>query len=706
MSRDMNNRDIKNIDKDNKRLLRRQAFAARKANKVNKKTDITEDAAEETIFAGDIPEGAQIPEGFVADKVKDVRGTVKQLLQYTRAHWIAFVVVVVMAIAGTALAVVGPKVLGNAMDVIFDGMTGRMAYDSVLENMPAGTVFPEGTMGKDIISKLPAEAVEQIPDNYLESIQQLDFSSRPSVDMGKLGSILLFLLGLYVFSMMFSYVEGFLLANVSQKISYRLRDNISKKINKMPLKYFDSRPFGDVLSRITNDVDTITSTLNQVMVPVITGVVSILAIVGIMLSISWLLTLVILLVIPLSGVFIALIVKKSQKYFRGNQRSVGQLNGHVEEMYAGHNVVKAFNGEEMSVEQFGKINKELYNYNWKSEFFSSLMMPITGFINNLGYVVVCILGGYMAVQRVISVGDIQSVILYIQQLNNPISQIAQAFNMIQSGIAASERVFEFLGESDEPADAVDAVSTEGLKGSVVFDKVVFGYNQGQTVINDFNINVQKGQRVAIVGPTGAGKTTIVNLLMRFYDVNSGSIRIDGVDITDLRRSELRRMMGMVLQDTWLFNGTIRDNIAYGKIGATDAEVRQAARIAYVDHFVRTLPEGYDTVLNEEISNISQGQKQLLTIARAVLADPEVLILDEATSSVDTRTEVLIQKAMDNLMRNRTCFVIAHRLSTVRDSDTILVMRDGAIVEQGSHEDLLAQNGFYSELYNSQFDESA
>lgn len=508
-------------------------------------------------------------------------------------------------------------------------------------------------------------------------------------------------------SALFSYIQGFITSTISQRVAYDLRTSISQKMDRMPLSYFDKHTSGDILSRVTNDIDTIAQSLNQSMSQVITSTVTVIGIFIMMLTISPVMTLIAVCVLPVSMVLIGLVMKRSQKYFAHQQAALGDVNGHIEEMYGGHNVVKAFNGEAASVEQFNEYNDNLYESAWKSQFFSGLMQPITGFVGNVGYVAVCLLGGVLAGGGSITIGDIQAFIQYVRQFNQPITQLAQTMNMLQSTAAAAERVFEFLGEEElEPeTPKVTADEVAKVEGSVTFADVNFGYLKDQTIINDFSLHVHAGQTVAIVGPTGAGKTTIVKLLMRFYELNSGSILIDGKDIRDFGRQDLRSLFGMVLQDTWLFNGTIKENLMYGKLDASDEEVKEACKVAYVDHFVQTLENGYETMINEESSNISQGQKQLLTIARAFLKDPKILILDEATSSVDTRTEVLIQKGMEKLMEGRTSFVIAHRLSTIRDADTIIVMKDGDIVELGNHDSLLAKDGFYASLYRSQFEGS-
>ncbi len=591
------------------------------------------------------------------EKAKDFKGTMKKLMAYMGSYKISILFVMLFAVGGTAFNIIGPKILGNATTEIFNGLVSRV-------------------------------------------------SGGDGIDFGKVGRILLSALSLYVVSAALSFIQGYIMTGISQKMTYRLRKEISEKINRMPVKYFDTMTHGEILSRITNDVDTLGQSLNQSATQVITSVTTIIGVLVMMLSISPLMTVIALLILPLSMCLISVIVKHSQRYFKDQQEYLGHINGQVEEVYSGHNIVKAFNKEEDIIKTFNDTNAVLYQSAWKSQFFSGMMMPIMQFVGNLGYVAVSILGGYLVIRNAIQVGDIQSFIQYVRQFTQPIQQVAQVANMLQSTAAASERVFEFLDEEEEEQTVADPVSTDNLEGRVEFDHVHFGYNPDHIIINDFNAKVEPGQKIAIVGPTGAGKTTMVKLLMRFYDVNSGSIKIDGHDLREFNRADLRSMFGMVLQDTWLFNGSIEENIRYGKLDATHEDVVEAAKAAYVHRFVQTLPGGYDMVLNEEASNVSQGQKQLLTIARAILADPKILILDEATSSVDTRTEVRIQKAMDNLMQGRTSFIIAHRLSTIRDADLILVMKDGDIIEQGSHEELLAKNGFYAELYNSQFEKSA
>ena len=591
------------------------------------------------------------------EKAKDLKGTLKKLLHYMSVFKVQMLLIVIFAVCGTTFTIIGPKILGKATTEIANGLMSKVSGGS-------------------------------------------------GMDFEKIGQILLLTLALYLVSTLCSFIQGYLMTGVSQKTTYRLRKEISEKINRMPMNYFDTKPVGEVLSRVTNDVDTLGQSLNQSATQMIQSVTTLIGVLIMMLTISPLMTLVTLIILPISMLLIGFVMKHSQEiFYRGQQEYLGNVNGQVEEVYSGHSIIKAFNKEENVIDEFDATNDKLYDSAWKSQFFSGMMMPIMQFIGNLGYVVVAILGGFLTIKKTIEVGDIQSFIQYVRSFTQPIQQIAQVANMLQMTAAASERVFEFLEEEEEDQTVEHPVSVENLEGNVSFDHVHFGYNADRIIVNDFSAEVKEGQKIAIVGPTGAGKTTMIKLLMRFYDVNSGAIKIDGHDVRDFNRSELREMFGMVLQDTWLFNGSIWDNIKYGKLDATDEEVIQAAKAAHVHQFVKTLPGGYDMELNEEANNVSQGQKQLLTIARAILADPKILILDEATSSVDTRTEVLIQKAMDNLMKGRTSFVIAHRLSTIRDADMILVMKDGDIVEQGNHEELLAKGGFYADLYNSQFEKT-
>ncbi len=588
------------------------------------------------------------------DKARDFKGTMAKLVGYLGKYRWTVLMALIFAVASTAANIAGPKMLGKATTKLFEGVLAQL-------------------------------------------------SGSGEIDFEYIGRILLLTLGLYLLSALFSYIQGWIMADVSTNIAYRFRRDISEKIHRMPLKYFDGITQGEVLSRITNDVDTVNQTLSQSLTQIITSVVTVIGVLIMMLSINWMMTLVALTILPLSTVTVALIVKQSQKHFKRQQDYLGHVNGHVEEMYGGHIVMKAFNGEEKSIRKFDHFNDTLYDSAWKSQFLSGLMMPIMMFIGNLGYVAVAVLGGWLAIRNAITVGDIQAFIQYVRSFTQPIRQLANISNVLQQTAAAAERVFEFLDEEEEIAETADPVKLEKVRGAVEFRDVQFGYDPQKIVIKDFSAVAKPGLKVAIVGPTGAGKTTMVKLLMRFYDVNRGAILVDGHDIRDFTRHDLREMFGMVLQDTWLYNGSIMENIRYGRPGATDEEVIKAAQTAHVDHFVRTLPEGYHMELNEEASNVSQGQKQLLTIARAVLADPSMLILDEATSSVDTRTEVLIQKAMDNLMEGRTSFIIAHRLSTIRNADVILVMNEGDIVESGKHEELLERDGFYAELYKSQFE---
>ena len=593
--------------------------------------------------------------GKTVEKPKNFKQTFKQLLDYLKPYRLKLIIVIIFAIGSSAFSIVGPKILGEATTKIFEGLVSKVS----------------GVEGGGI-------------------------------DFTYIGNILMMLTGLYLISTIFSYVQGFIVSGVAQNVSYNLRKEISEKVNKLPLKYFDTRTHGEVLSRVTNDVDTVSQSLNQSMSQIITSITTLVGVLIMMLLISWQMTLVAILILPLSLGLVVGVVKRSQKYFKAQQASLGEVNGHVEEVYSGHNIMKAFNAEEEVVSKFREINTELYNSAWKSQFLSGMMQPIMMFIGNLGYVVVSILGGYLAVRGTIKVGDILSFIQYIRSFTQPIAQVAQISNVLQSTVAAAERVFEFLGEEEEIKETGTPVKLENVQGNVVFDHVKFGYNKDKIIINDFSASIKPGQKVAIVGPTGAGKTTIVKLLMRFYDLQKGRILIDGYDINEFTRNDLRDKLGMVLQDTWLFSGSIMENIRYGRPDATAEEVIQAAKAAHADRFIKTLPDGYNMVINEEANNISQGQKQLLTIARAILSDSRILILDEATSSVDTRTEVLIQKAMENLMVGRTSFIIAHRLSTIKNADLILVMKDGDIIEQGNHSELLKQNGFYAELYNSQF----
>ena len=590
-----------------------------------------------------------------AEKAKDVKGTTKKLANILSEHKIAIIIVMIFAIGSTIFSIVGPKILGNATTEIYTGLMNKI----------------NGTGG---------------------------------IDFAKIGKIILFALGLYAVSALFSMIQSYIMAGVAQKTTYKIRNELTEKINKLPMKYFDKRTNGEVLSIISNDVDTLSTGLNQSITQIITSIFTIIGILVMMLSISWEMTLVSLLILPISAVILKKVIGKSQKYFVKQQEYLGHVNGQVEEVYGGHNIVKVFGRENEAIKEFEKDNQELYKSGWHSQFLSGLMYPLMNFVGNVGYVAVAILGGYFAVKGRITVGNIQSFIQYNKQFTQPIGQVAQISSTIQSMLAAAERIFEFLEEKEEVEDVKKPLSTDGLKGNIKFEHVHFGYDPEKTIINDFNADVKDGQKIAIVGPTGAGKTTMVKLLMRFYDVNSGAILLDGHNIKEFKRGELRKMFGMVLQDTWLFGGTIKENIKYSKPDATDSEVIESAKAAHVHHYIKTLSKGYDAKINEESTNISAGQKQLLTIARVILANPKILILDEATSSIDTRTEQQIQSAMDNLMEGRTSFIIAHRLSTIKNADLILVMDHGDIVEQGNHEELLAKDGFYAKLYNSQFED--
>ena len=603
------------------------------------------------------PMGGHGPGMRPTEKAKDFKGSMGKLFRYMSRYKLRFVMVFIFAVAGTVFNIAGPKILGKATTELFNGLVAKV----------------NGTGG---------------------------------INFGKIGMILLWTLGLYLASACFSFIQGWIMTGISNDVTYNLRKDISKKINKLPLNYFESRTNGEILSRVTNDVDTLQMSLNQSLTQLITSVTTLIGVFIMMLSINVWMTLAALLILPVSMFIIQTVMKHSQKYFQDQQSYLGKVNGQIEENFGGHNVVRVFNKENDVVEEFEKDNQKLYESAWKSQFFSGMMMPIMQFVGNLGYVMVALLGGVFVIKKSIEVGDIQSFFQYIRNFTQPIQQIAQVTNLLQSSAAASERVFEFLEEPEESQNEKNPVDVNTLTGDVQFEHVKFGYNPDKIIINDFSADVKDGQKIAIVGPTGAGKTTMVKLLMRFYDLNGGSIKVDGYDIKDFNRSSLREMFGMVLQDTWLFSGTIMENIRYGRLDATDEEVIAAAKAAHVHNFIMQQPGGYDMVLDEETSNISQGQKQLLTIARAILANNKILILDEATSSVDTRTEVRIQKAMDNLMKGRTSFVIAHRLSTIKDADLILVMKDGDIIEQGNHEELLSKKGFYADLYNSQFENKA
>ena len=640
------------------------------------------------------------------EKAKDFKGTVKKLAKYLAEFRWHMLMVAIFAVGSTMFAIASPKILGGATNQIVEDYVSMKAYETITSKLPKGASLPAGTTGADVLNRLPnqSEIESQIPSNQLETIKKLDLSRRPEFHFDAVWRVVSLLIGLYVLSAIFRYIQTWLMTQVTQTVTFRMRRQLSEKINRLPLSYFDKQTYGEVLSRVTNDVDTISQTLNQSLSQIVSSTVMVLGILAMMFSISWQMSLVALLVLPVAGGAVTLIAKSSQKQFLRQQTQLGELNGHIEEMYGGHQVMRVFNGQKKSLAKFSRINNQLQESAWKAQFLSGLIYPIMNFIGNIGYVIMAILGGWLAINGRLKIGDIQAFIQYIDQFNQPLVQVANIANVLQSTAAAAERVFEFLDEPEEQAEGKDLVKLANVKGEVEFDNVVFGYKPDQTIIKGLSAHIKPGQRVAIVGPTGAGKTTLVNLLMRFYEINSGAIKIDGVDIRQMKRSDVRQMFGMVLQDTWLFNGTIRQNLLYGNPTASEEEMVATAKEAHVDHFVRSLPGGYDMVLGEEATNISQGEKQLLTIARAMLARTPMLILDEATSSVDTRTEVLIQKAMDKLMQGKTSFVIAHRLSTIRDADLILVVRDGNIIEQGKHDELLQQNGFYAELYNSQFAE--
>jgi len=625
------------------------------------------------------PRGGHGPMGLGApvSKAKDFKGTLKRLAQYLMMFKTRFIAVFFLAVGSTLFSIVGPKILGLATTKLGDGIMAQYMHivtvqTAILRHMPS-----------DMIAKLQLQPV-------------------PKFDFGYIGAIILLMVLLYAISALFSFLMGYLMSTVSQKTVFKMRNDVKEKLDRLPLKYFDEHTHGEILSRVTNDMDNIATTLQQSLGQLITSVVTIVGVLAMMISISPVMTLIALITLPLSGIITMRIAKASQKYFADQQKILGQLNGHVEEMYTGHKIIKVLARESESIKKFKDINKELYKAADKAQFMSGVIMPILGFVNNLGYVAVCVVGGLLVAKNAIKIGDIQAFIQYIRTFTMPIVQTANIANVIQSTVASAERVFEILDEKEQVSDNENPAANESPRGEVVFDHVNFSYKDDVPLIEDMNMMVNPGDTIAIVGPTGAGKTTLVNLLMRFYEIKGGKISVDGIDIRDMERGDLRQMFGMVLQDTWLFNGTIRENIAYGREDATEEEIIAAAKAAHADHFIKSLPEGYNTVLNEEASNISQGQKQLLTIARAILADPAILILDEATSNVDTRSEVLIQKAMKTLMQGRTSFVIAHRLSTIRDADHILVMNKGSIIEQGSHKSLLAVGGFYADLYNSQF----
>jgi len=646
-------------------------------------------------FGGPMGGGPMGNLGIPVEKAKDFKGTFKRLLKYLKPQTLSFSIVMLFAILSTIFSIVGPKILGNATTKLFEGIMSKMALMKML---------PKEKLLIDM-SNNPATASDAVTAQLVQikaAIAKIMALNGGQIDFVYVERIILLLLGLYIISALFSYIQQYIMASVSQKIVYDIRQNVSDKLAKLPLKYYDGRTHGEILSRVTNDVDNIANTLQQSLTQVITSAITLIGIIIMMITISAPLTLVVVLTLPLYIVVTAFVAKKSQKHFVAQQKTLGQLSGHVEEMFTGHKIVKVFGHEKDSLAQFNEINGRYYDAAWKAQFISGIIMPMIRFVSNLGYVLISVIGSIFVTKGTISIGDIQAFIQYSNQFTQPIMQTANIANIIQSTIASAERVFEILDETEEVPDADNAVIIENPNGEVTFENVDFSYKVEESLIKNMNINVKKGHTIAIVGPTGAGKTTFVNLLMRFYEIDAGKISIDGIDLRDLKRGPMRNNFGMVLQDTWLFNGTIYDNISYGKDGAKEEDVFNAAKAAHAHHFIKTLPDGYNTILNEEASNISQGQKQLLTIARAILANPAILILDEATSSVDSRTEILIQKAMNNLMQDRTSFVIAHRLSTIRDAELILVMNHGSIIEMGTHKELLAQCGFYADLYNSQF----
>lgn len=665
--------------------------------------------------------------GAPVQKAKDFKGSAVRLIGYLKPHTLKMIIVFFFAIISTIFAINAPKISGKAITQIFNGMGAKMSIEQMVKQQSDPKIQPILKMaGIPIISELTdnkqkadawkkmivlakksadpkvAEQMSKLTEKQINDIYSNIEKTGGKIDFDALLQIVLLLIALYVISSSFTLIMQLLMSRVAQKTVYDLRKGIDEKLARLPLKYFDSRTHGEILSRVTNDVDTISTTLQQSLTQIITSIIQLVGFIIMMLTISFQLTLIVLATLPLYIICTMFVTKRSQKYFAGQQKEIGEISGHVEEMYTGHKIVKAFGYEEKSIKKFTEVNERLYESGWKAQFVSGIMFPLINFVSNLGYVLISVIGGIFVAKKTLELGDITAFIQYSRQFTQPIIQTANIANVIQSTIACAERVFELLDEKEEIEDSKEAKIIDYPKGEVQFNNVKFGYNEERILMENMNIDVKKGQTIAIVGPTGAGKTTLVNLLMRFYEVNDGSITVDGIDIKDLKREDLRKIFGMVLQDTWLFNGTIRENIAYGKSDATEEEMIAASKAAHADHFIRTLPEGYDTILNEEASNISQGQKQLLTIARAILADPAILILDEATSSVDTRTEVLIQKAMLTLMQGRTSFVIAHRLSTIRDADLILVMNNGSIIEKGTHTALLSANGFYANLYNSQF----
>lgn len=654
--------------------------------------------------------------GAPVEKAKDFSMSFKRLVKYFAQKRTALIVVMLLAVIASVFSIVGPKVLGKATDVIADGMMKAMALDeqAMKEMMANPEVMQALQSNPKAIEAL--QAIKEDPDSARkvmsdpETVEALEavfgdvdaMKGKIDIDFAKLGRLCLIVIGLYVISALLSYVQQIIMAHTSQRIMYKMRNQVKRKLTRLPLKYFDGRTHGEILSRVTNDIDTISNTLQQGVTQIISAVATIIGVIVMMLTISMWLTLISLLVLPVVVIISQKIIKKSQPLFVAQQKEIGNINGHVEEMYTGHKIVKVFGQEEKSLEQFNEINDRLYDVGWKAQFMAGIIMPIMNFVNNISYVLICVIGGIFAANGSVSIGDVQAFIMYSRNFTMPIAQTAQIANTMQAAVAAAERVFEVLDEEEQIPNPVNAKTLEYPKGAVTFEHVKFGYDKDKIIIKDMNLVVSPGNTIAIVGPTGAGKTTLINLLMRFYEIDSGKISVDGIDISELSREGLRKAFGMVLQDTWLYNGTIKDNIAYGNANASDEDIIRCAKMAHADHFVRTLPDGYDTILKEDATNISQGQRQLLTIARALLADPTILILDEATSSVDTRTEAYIQNAMISLMKGRTNFVIAHRLSTIKDANTILVMNEGEVIEQGNHKQLMEKDGFYADLYNSQF----
>lgn len=652
------------------------------------------------------------PHGGAPAKVKDFSGTLRRLFKSLRSYYVQFIAIVVFVIASVVLSVISPKLLGSITNQVTNDFIAIRVWDSVNENLPDDTVLPAGTTLGDLLQlmestgqQIDSDRLSSLSDTQRDQLINMDLTERPAINFGFIGQIALWLIAIYIMSALFNYLESWIVTNIAQRLAYRYRHDISQKINHMPLSYFDSHSFGDVLSRITNDVDTLSQSLSQIISQIVYCVATIIGILIMMLSISITMTSIVLVLLPVSGIVVGQIVKRSQKFFIQQQDTLGKLNGHIEEVYAGHNIVKIFGSERKVVDKFSQFNDRLYASAWKSQFLGGLAFPAMHFIGNLGYVASAVLGGSLVIKGQLQVGDIQAFTQYVHQFNQPVMQLSNLSSVVQTTVAAAERVFEFLDQPDEEITWVgDGKKLDKVTGAVSFDHVKFGYNEDRIIINDFSAEVKPGQKVAIVGPTGAGKTTMINLLMRFYDPDSGSIKLDGVNTTEISRSNVRKNFGMVLQDTWLFSGTVRENLLYGRPNATDEELRAAVKAARATHVIKALPKGYDTMLDENAANVSAGEKQLLTIARAMLADAPILILDEATSNVDTRTETLIQSAMDKLMEGRTSFIIAHRLSTIRNADMILVMNHGDIVESGNHESLMKLNGFYANLYNSQFAE--